>query len=828
MNVTLSLRSGWTGLGVLLALACLPVWAGDAPVSGTVVNGSGDAVAGAEVNVVLMGQAGVWELDVGVGKQTGADGRFAFTADETKSELPYAFYVARQPEYGIAWALVMGTGAGGPSGVDPSDVRIVLPGRESVEGTVTDGDGQPVGGAVVTAFIALRSVDNDSQAFLPANAELLNAQSGADGSFALEGLPAGATVMLRAEHDDYAMGLEGAPSNLQGGMLGSINVGARDVSIALLAPSVVEGTVRLEGGTPAEGAKIVGQGAGNQIQTLLRGTASAEADSGGRYRLDGLADGSYTITAEHADGVAAPLSVTVPEGGTLTGQDLVLGKGVSVTGKVVYAESGEPEPDANVMVNRSGGMAPRQPKPIAVDEDGSFSFREPAGEISVIAFTPTGGNARTQLTLVADEDVTGVTLELPKVLAFKGKVVGPKKMKKGLAGALVRQHAGSMPIETDEDGTFELPMPNQRLGEQHNWATITATHPDHPGYRGIIAKQLMTEADAAGVIEMKRTATLRGRVVDEEGNPMASATVTPFFKFDNMSRSDSSITTGEDGGFEDTSIIGGQRHYAQATADGYGQNQSDEFTIEGGQSLELPDFVLAVADQVIEGTVVDEDGAPLANVHVSTNGQKTPHRSVQSDSEGHFKLENLVAEELNVSGWQNVAGNSLHASMKVMAGNTEGVELVLKSQSSSSSQQDKAPRIVGKAAPALDVAKWIQGGETTLAALEGKVVALGFWDATDESASEFLGLLLKLSQDDRVAAVAVHVRGGDAAAAKTLAATHAKGVPTAMDSEDGATFKRYGVKKPPALYLIDTKGTLQYQDLPLPAAETAVAAILQE
>jgi peroxiredoxin len=477
-----------------------------------------------------------------------------------------------------------------------------------------------------------------------------------------------------------------------------------------------------------------------------------------------------------------------------------------------------------------GAMGLAGQRHVEIRPDGTFSFRHPPGEITLHALTSSGGRAQLELTLVDGEDQTDVALELEPPLAFKGKVVGPDG--KGSAGAQVRGKWGgpTAPTETATDGTFELPLGNQRPS-QYQWLMLDATHPDLPGYRGMLAKPFQSESDAEGEIEMKRAGTIRGRVVTEDGTALASAKVRTTINAENRGWPDGNAATDESGRYDFSDALSGIEYSVTATAEGYGQDSSERLTLDEGESRELPDLVLIVADQVIEGTVVDEDGNPVAGVNINCHSRATGSRQTTTDDKGRFRLENLVDENIQIWAFQYRPEGQLQGQARAMAGDTD-VEIVLGKQPQRVSTEERQGRVLaGKDAPELDVAEWINGEQITLASLQGKTVALAFWDHTDEACTELVALLNDLpGKHPDIEIVSVHGADAESGALKKFISDNSVAYRVALDKpvkkHKGATFKEYQVKKPPAVFLIDAKGKIRYQDIPLPAVEEALKAML--
>lgn len=226
------------------------------------------------------------------------------------------------------------------------------------------------------------------------------------------------------------------------------------------------------------------------------------------------------------------------------------------------------------------------------------------------------------------------------------------------------------------------------------------------------AAPFQSESDAVPAIETNQAATVRGRVVDTEGEPIKSAYVhlllvvypgekygyhimqLPTMFYESVLRSTRGGTmlpppgeeagylaeeagvgmggggstmmllrpgerygyplpgmramTDELGRYEIRGIPGGFSYEVWATAKGYGRYLAEEFSLKEGEVYNSRDLVLHVADMSIEGTVTDSDGAPVARANVTGNGPATGHRRAMTDNTGRFRLKNLVDEEIRI------------------------------------------------------------------------------------------------------------------------------------------------------------------------------------
>jgi len=142
-----------------------------------------------------------------------------------------------------------------------------------------------------------------------------------------------------------------------------------------------------------------------------------------------------------------------------------------------------------------------------------------------------------------------------------------------------------------------------------------------------------------------------------------------------------------------------------------------------------------------------------------------------------------------------------------------------------------ARRLAGRQAIELDVAAWVHGEPTSLESLRGQTIVLAFWDSEDESSAEVIKMLNALVEKHAdVAVIAVHTTEGDQDTLRQLikekGVTFRIAIDKPSDTHPGATFEKYEVRKPPSVYIIDTDGTVRYQDLALAVVEEAVERVI--
>ncbi|MCP4645051.1 MAG: redoxin domain-containing protein [bacterium] len=825
-------RSAYLALAVGLTVLLVPVLAqaaGDGtatPLGGIVVDEADKPVAGAEVLLLTTPVPGTWALEEATRTTTEADGRFSM---DMPADMPQhlVILVATSPKHGCAFeSPVFLTQAG--KGLE--EFRFVMPARGSVAGRVVDEAEKPVANVRVTAMILIGDFgDAKTLPYMMPCEAVAVATSGPDGAFVLDGLPAEATVGLVGKQPGFATAVVGLPDTFSRTMKSNIAVGATDAIVTMEKGATVSGTVtRAATGAKVADAevKITVQQQRTTLRSLLSVPGSGETDAEGRFSISGLLDGAYIVEASTDDLPATSVPFTVEEGKDVDGVAVALAKGVRLVCTFVKKDTDEPHTDVHMMVvSTTTNTAAAQG--VKVKPDGTFEAILAPGTYrlhpQVQNGTLQGSDQGRQIELKAGEDMTDLVYEISPPLLFKGKVVDPDG--KPLAGATVTRSWGRTTSATSgDDGTFELAMENQRMGE-HEHVLLKGSHGET--LRGTYYGPMTSIEDASGTVELKPLAKAHGRITDAEGKPLAKAKVAAWAKFDRMSTTDVRMEADDEGKYAFSNLMVGQLYSVRASAEGYGVMHSAEFTLEEGGDHAVEDVALAVADQVIEGVVVDNEGEPIADAQVSASSEQTEHSWAKTDAKGRFKLEKLVDEEIRLYVHVQTSDGTQYANMNVMAGETE-VELVVAERQTSRSQEDRRKQmVVGKDAKALDVAAWAQGDAVTLESLKGKTVALVFADSDSAKSTKALKTLSELKFKRKQVLVVVFEAEADQDVVKKHLKEAGLKCPAAIDKPEGegkrgVTHAAYKVTRPPSIFVIGPDGKVEYQKLPVEALVQAL------
>lgn len=147
---------------------------------------------------------------------------------------------------------------------------------------------------------------------------------------------------------------------------------------------------------------------------------------------------------------------------------------------------------------------------------------------------------------------------------------------------------------------------------------------------------LFTDPDRELLVVLKSPCRYSGRILDEEGAPVAgasfSAYYTPFHHFATGSEPDgrfSFFAPGSWGGLVQVRVPGNPRFWFQLPGD-------------AEHAHDLGDLV-ANRPRPISGQVLDEEGRPVAQVAVALHGRNRGDHAgtVKTDAEGRFRIENV-------------------------------------------------------------------------------------------------------------------------------------------------------------------------------------------
>jgi len=503
--------------------------------------------------------------------EAGPDGRFHFDLDKSASDFPYrdwpvwhgAQIVAAAPGYGPAWTGADAVVKGGAA------ILPLVPDDVPIRGRILDSQGRPQAGVTVYA----REIRQDGQPSYSGPTWLGKDgtwTTDAQGRFEIRGVGRDRVVVLefrsptlektyvyakaRAGLKPSAPQPQSSRSDRMSRFMGQPPeprlVGA-DFELAIGPTKPVTGVVRLKGtGKPLAGVHVLG------VEPSTWTEVSAVSDAEGRFRLVGLPKAAtYEVRVAPRPGVDAFLgtgiTVTDTEGLKPIETTLELPKGVIVTGRLVDPATGKAVRAKHVghlklpTNSREGGAGLSHSGLV----DPTFRITLPPGEGILYAnvrgpdtlYTrarlrpedkgkgvggsedeetfrcPLGAYHAYQIINVPeDAESLDIDLELTRGGARKGKLVGPDGAP--VTGArCYGVTAGFGQVATLANDAFEA----YGLERGHDRLLIFA-HKERRLVGSVVLKGNST-SDEPLVVRLEPAGSIKGRLVDEDGLPLAGA-----------------------------------------------------------------------------------------------------------------------------------------------------------------------------------------------------------------------------------------------------------------------------------------------------------------
>ena len=634
-----------------------------AAIEGTVRDESGHPVAGAEVSIsglppmFLPVRAHIF-FPIGI-EPVHSDGQGNFVIEKLPPRDELKVQVQRD---GFAsWEM---SGIKLRPGERRKGMEVLLDAGVMISGRVVGGGGQPVAGAAVTASrkreggpggVVIRmdggggrgrgagrgpgggppGMDGDS---LP---EVL---TGPDGVFRVRGATAGIWSVSIA-----AKGF--APKSVSGLKLDDA-AGSLDAGQVVLEPGA-----RISGRVATASGEAVAYARGS-VRKEFSVLSEFTTGSDGLFETDDMAAGDTVNLAIDADAYAA----VEKRGLTPPMEDLTITLVPSsrVTGQVIDRETRRPIPDFSIGMSRlrtggGGGMVMNMvmggPETPFHADDGTFVVEDvDPGSVAVTARAPGYRESTLRDQEVPEgKDLEGLSFALERAGVVSGTVIDDKglplpgvavaqKVSGSWMGFRMRSGGSGGEATTDGDGKFAL------AGLDHGPMTLTFMHRDFEPAE----KDVDTSRDVEGLrVVMSRGATVTGVVLhQEDGSPVAGATVAAVAAGSDRFGGERSATTGPDGTFSLEAMPAG-RYSVRAEATGLRGASIEDLVVEQGAAP--PPLELRLSGGVsLTGTItgVKEQDLPQFTVRaVSSTGVGTGGFGVTApvDAAGRFEFKGMAA-----------------------------------------------------------------------------------------------------------------------------------------------------------------------------------------
>jgi RNA polymerase sigma factor (sigma-70 family) len=605
---------------------------------------------------------------------------FPHTPEAGRSVYPWDI-VALADGHGLTWMQLTPHNERTP-------ITLKLGREKTIRGRIIEPGGKPVVGAQVKVHgidPIGRPVDNglgtENRLNLIWSAFPLGATTDVDGRFTIRGIPrekVATLVVTQSQHERlvaFAATTEtpqpenvmriyrsGQPEELrQPVYTGEFTLTAK------LANHVLKGRVVFEAdGKPAAGA------------TIIRNGSVVKADENGRFRIDGLVEGKIELYASSDSSTAAPSAtqIVMPETPAEIERTITLPRGMALSGRVVDATTGQGVPKA--LVDFDPAPDPNRARTLfalsrETGPDGTFRLVVPPGRGTVFLRTypntfpqPEREHTGRPVDPKLSRAVSGTAGQTVQVEDFK--LAHGREITLLLVDPDGHPVAGAQVTVRDPNRMFDTTPSRSGTDGQ---CTLTGLSVEFSTVVDIIATNRSLGAtveipDAASARAGKREIEVRlvplvslaGRVLDETGKPIAGPVVHLYRVVSYPGASGRSFgapiaTLNEikaDGTYTFGDLIPGATYNTQVECSGYPNATSAHVTLKPGPPVRLDDYRLPIADQNVNGIVVDTRGKPLSGVSVSyqRTGRATPFYAPSggvwfqdSDASGQFHLTSL-------------------------------------------------------------------------------------------------------------------------------------------------------------------------------------------
>ncbi|NQT01652.1 MAG: carboxypeptidase regulatory-like domain-containing protein [Planctomycetes bacterium] len=793
--------------------------------TGKVVDGQGRPIDDAKVALheMVYGQtASSYDTKL-IGKvTTRADGAFSFSTNAESEVYRYGYIIAEKEGLALGFANWRMR-----EGDKELEIQLGLP--QELSGLVVDENDKPLSGAQVSiSMLVIGTMRDERGVSGPVAAELFTSTTDAEGKFKFTKIPPKATAEFIMKKDGRATVGTFKSTGTADQKL-NFAAGQADIKLVLPVEAKIEGiVVEKNTGKPISGIKVMAK---QDMNRPLFGQEPIISKKDGTFGINALVGGRHILQIESsrqklADWIAESVEVMAEAGKTVSDVKIELSKGGILEVVVTDAVNKKPVEKVSIGVRN---QASSQYHGSRTDKDGIARIRLVPGEYQMSNVYKEGYSRQRIQDAVTIEE--GKTERIEYELAGMPKVTGVVRDEKGkpLEGVKLKVcPAGRQDSISQADGTFEADY------DPGNWPN------ESPGFilvcryeEGNLAVAVPIDEDIRKLeVTLKPAVILTGKVLDPDGKGIANARINTMIRgprWGSTIGSREPTMTDKEGKFEIRAIPADNKYNINTTAEGYGENRSEEINTEDAVNnhLDVGTITLAVANLSVSGMVVDDDDKPVAGVRVSCYSDNQPRRNTQTDTEGKFTLEKVCAGKIRISA--NKSGTPrLYGSIETEGGATD-VSIVISQRSSSTRYQPKRPRsLVGRPLPELKDLKI----NISPADVSDKMILVCFWDMEQRPSRNCIMRLAKQAQQLKqkgVTVVAVQASKIDGNALNQWVKKY--NIPFTVGMIQGDVEKSrfaWGVRSLPWLILTDKQHTVQMQGFSINELNERIATLKEK
>ncbi len=535
--------------------------------------------------------------------------------------------------------------SGRSTSIDDEPKRGPLVGDAAIRGEVTlEDDNLPMEGVEITIY---RWNRDDLVAEFNEDAAW-KTSTNARGLYRVDKLPEGRYAVF-ARKDD----LGGVGSAFIRPLLREPDDHVADIQLAPVG--TIAGSVIDEQQQPINGALIaLGRGKIGE-RDIYGGENQTKSAADGAFTLAYVREGEWTIEAK-AEGFAVAELRQVPTDGQPV--QIILKKGGSVSGTVITAETSKPAPNIEISMRGPGRLNAAKVK---TDNDGKFSVENLADGSYALSIDKQPYILTGQAPPITIADANSVK-DLQLTVAMGGTISG--RATDAVTGAPIANLGfrpmldgrGRMNIEagTDEDGYYRIEgLPAGSYKVRRMWMAGYRHGEDREDKSATVALgQEVSGIDFA----VPPGLYLRGKVVDRDGEPLASVMVT---SEDANNQEGETTQTDDKGRFAHRGFSPGTVISIRAEKAGYSATPIQNLTFPEADKNDVE--IIMDTGASVAGTVVDKTGNPLPNIYVVANpteGTQGDSREGYSREDGSFKVQGLAEGKYKLTArpprsWRN-------------------------------------------------------------------------------------------------------------------------------------------------------------------------------